>query len=152
MVVRSLTKTWGLAGLRVGYVLAAPALYALYDGDGRSLLSPWEEAPPLANPAFVRMWGFREEDLTDEPHATQLVDLIRGFFDTTAWPRLKQHMMDRLQASSLADHVTVAGRPGNGVGIDVGQKDGLAGHSLHQLHAHAAEDALRPRHHHHHQQ
>jgi signal transduction histidine kinase len=31
----------------------APALYALYDGDGHSLLSPWEEAPPL-DPALRR--------------------------------------------------------------------------------------------------
>jgi signal transduction histidine kinase len=61
---------------------------AVFGADGRL---------KLFNPAFVRMWGFHEDDLTDEPHATQLVDLIRGFFDATAWPRLKQHMMDRLQ-------------------------------------------------------
>jgi signal transduction histidine kinase len=45
----------------------------------------------------VRMWGFHEGDLVDEPHATQLVELIRGFFETVAWPRLKQRMIDRLQ-------------------------------------------------------
>jgi histidinol-phosphate aminotransferase len=45
IVVRSLTKTWGLAGLRVGYVLAAPdALAAL-----AAVRPPWPvSAPALA--------------------------------------------------------------------------------------------------------
>jgi signal transduction histidine kinase len=61
---------------------------AVFGADGRL---------KLYNPAFVRMWGFREEDLADEPHATQLVDLIRSYFETNAWPRLKLRMIDRLQ-------------------------------------------------------
>ncbi|WP_151175378.1 sensor histidine kinase [Hypericibacter terrae] len=61
---------------------------AVFGADGRL---------KLFNPAFVRMWGFHEGDLVDEPHATQLVDLIRSFFETVAWPRLKQRMIDRLQ-------------------------------------------------------
>jgi signal transduction histidine kinase len=61
---------------------------AVFGADGRL---------KLYNPAFVRMWSFHEGDLIDEPHATQLVDLIRNFFETVAWPRLKQRMIDRLQ-------------------------------------------------------
>ncbi len=41
----------------------APALYALYDGDGRSLLSPWEEAPPLA----AALQGVHSTAIVDTP-------------------------------------------------------------------------------------
>jgi signal transduction histidine kinase len=61
---------------------------AVFGADGRL---------KLYNPAFLRMWGFHEGDLVNEPHATQLVDLIRGFFESHGWPRLKQIMIDRLQ-------------------------------------------------------
>ena len=51
----------------------APALYALYDGDGRSLLSPWEEAPPL-DPALV------------PPHAAAIVSTPAGLARAHARP------------------------------------------------------------------
>jgi histidinol-phosphate aminotransferase len=45
VVIRSLTKTWGLAGLRVGYVLAAPGLLAAM----AAIRPPWPvSAPALA--------------------------------------------------------------------------------------------------------
>ena len=45
IVVRSLTKTWGLAGLRVGYLLAAPELLAAMS----AIRQPWPvSAPALA--------------------------------------------------------------------------------------------------------
>jgi signal transduction histidine kinase len=61
---------------------------AVFGGDGRL---------KLYNPTFVRMWGFAESELADEPHVTQLVDKVRPYFETAAWPRLKQRMIDRLQ-------------------------------------------------------
>src|SRR5690606_4292108 len=42
VVVRSLTKTWGLAGLRVGYLLAAEALVRTL----RSAQPPWAVSTP----------------------------------------------------------------------------------------------------------
>jgi histidinol-phosphate aminotransferase len=45
VVIRSLTKTWGLAGLRVGYVLAAPDLLDRL----RRALPPW----PVSTPALA---------------------------------------------------------------------------------------------------
>jgi histidinol-phosphate aminotransferase len=45
VVVRSLTKTWGLAGLRVGYVLAAPDIIAL--------LASAQPLWPVSSPALA---------------------------------------------------------------------------------------------------
>ena len=42
LVVRSLTKTWGLAGLRIGYVLAAPDLVAAM----AAVQPPWSVSTP----------------------------------------------------------------------------------------------------------
>jgi signal transduction histidine kinase len=61
---------------------------AVFGADGRL---------KLFNPAFVRMWGFQEDDLANQPHATHLVEMVRGYFETAAWPRMKQRMIDRLQ-------------------------------------------------------
>ncbi|WP_433801134.1 Rv2231c family pyridoxal phosphate-dependent protein CobC [Actinomycetospora sp. CA-084318] len=47
VVLRSLTKTWGLAGLRVGYVLAAPDLVGLL----AAAAPPWS----VSTPALVAM-------------------------------------------------------------------------------------------------
>ncbi len=47
VVVRSLSRTWGLAGLRVGYLLAEPALVARL----RAAQQPW----PLSTPALTAL-------------------------------------------------------------------------------------------------
>ncbi|MEU6642465.1 Rv2231c family pyridoxal phosphate-dependent protein CobC [Saccharomonospora sp. NPDC046836] len=44
VVVRSLTKTWGIAGLRAGYVLAEPAVVERL----RALQPPWSVSTPAA--------------------------------------------------------------------------------------------------------
>jgi len=44
VVVRSLTKTWGIAGLRAGYVLGDPAVLARL----RSVQPPWSVSTPAA--------------------------------------------------------------------------------------------------------
>jgi len=49
LVVRSLTKTWGLAGLRVGYVLGDPALLARL----RAVQPPWAVSTPAAAAAIA---------------------------------------------------------------------------------------------------
>jgi histidinol-phosphate aminotransferase len=49
LVVRSLTKTWGLAGLRVGYVLGDPALLARL----RAVQPPWAVSVPAAAAAIA---------------------------------------------------------------------------------------------------
>jgi histidinol-phosphate aminotransferase len=49
LVVRSLTKTWGLAGLRVGYVLGDPDLLARL----RAVQPPWAVSTPAAAAAIA---------------------------------------------------------------------------------------------------
>jgi histidinol-phosphate aminotransferase len=49
LVVRSLTKTWGLAGLRAGYVLGDPALVAAL----RAVQPPWAVSTPAAAAAVA---------------------------------------------------------------------------------------------------
>jgi histidinol-phosphate aminotransferase len=49
LVVRSLTKTWGLAGLRVGYVLAAPDLIARL----ATAQPPWAASAPAIEAAVA---------------------------------------------------------------------------------------------------
>jgi len=49
LVVRSLTKTWGLAGLRVGYLLGDPALLARL----RAVQPPWAVSTPAAAAAIA---------------------------------------------------------------------------------------------------
>jgi histidinol-phosphate aminotransferase len=49
LVVRSLTKTWGLAGLRVGYVLGGAALLARL----RAVQPPWAVSTPAAAAAIA---------------------------------------------------------------------------------------------------
>jgi histidinol-phosphate aminotransferase len=49
VVVRSLTKTWGLAGLRIGYVLADAAAVAALEG----VQPPWAVSAPAAAAALA---------------------------------------------------------------------------------------------------
>lgn len=60
LVLRSLTKTWGLAGLRAGYVIGDPALIAALE----SQQTPWSVSTPalavmdaLSTPSAVREAG-----------------------------------------------------------------------------------------------
>ncbi|MGK2853842.1 MAG: aminotransferase class I/II-fold pyridoxal phosphate-dependent enzyme, partial [Microbacteriaceae bacterium] len=69
LVVRSLTKTWGLAGLRAGYVIGDPALIARL----AALQSPWSVSS-LAASVMVA---------TATPEA--LAEAERGAMQQRAW-------------------------------------------------------------------
>jgi histidinol-phosphate aminotransferase len=89
VVIRSLTKTWGLAGLRVGYVLAAPPLIARL-----------AEAQPLwsvSTPALV---------------AAEACTSPRALAEADAWARDLQVERDRLAAAirALGLHVVPEAR------------------------------------------
>ena len=61
VVVRSLTKTWGLAGLRVGYVLAAAPIVERL----RAAQPPW----PVSAPALAACVACSAPDAVAEAHA-----------------------------------------------------------------------------------
>ncbi|GAB3965560.1 Rv2231c family pyridoxal phosphate-dependent protein CobC [Actinoallomurus acanthiterrae] len=89
VVIRSLTKTWGLAGLRVGYVLAEPTLIARL-----------AEAQPLwsvSTPALV---------------AAEACTSPRALAEADAWARDLQIERDRLAAAirALGLHVVPEAR------------------------------------------
>ncbi|MEV0401290.1 aminotransferase class I/II-fold pyridoxal phosphate-dependent enzyme [Actinoallomurus sp. NPDC050550] len=89
VVIRSLTKTWGLAGLRVGYVLAEPPLIARL-----------AEAQPLwsvSTPALV---------------AAEACTSPRALAEAEAWARDLQVERDRLAAAirALGLHVVPEAR------------------------------------------
>ncbi|WP_433785087.1 Rv2231c family pyridoxal phosphate-dependent protein CobC [Actinomycetospora sp. CA-101289] len=68
VVLRSLTKTWGLAGLRVGYALAPPALAAGL----RAAAPPWS----VSTPALVALEVCSSEAARAEADAA--ADALRG--------------------------------------------------------------------------
>lgn len=78
VVVRSLTKTWGLAGLRAGYVLADPVTIARL----ASAQPDW----PVSSPAL---------------RACELCSTTRALDEAQAWARQIEHHRERL-ASDLA--------------------------------------------------
>ncbi|WP_282604430.1 PAS-domain containing protein [Pelagibius sp. Alg239-R121] len=59
---------------------------AVYGADGRLKLS---------NPAFARIWNLPVEMLSSEPHARQVIDRMRDFFDVTPeeWPEILETMV-----------------------------------------------------------
>jgi len=84
---------------------------AVFGSDGRLKLS---------NPAFARMWGLAPEELTGEPHISDIVERTRRFFDPRKdWAALKERIIGRLSAretirdrlerpdGSVLDHVSV---------------------------------------------
>ncbi len=59
---------------------------AVYGADGRLKLS---------NPAFARIWNLPVDLLSSEPHARQVIDRMRDFFDVSAeeWPEILETMV-----------------------------------------------------------
>jgi signal transduction histidine kinase len=63
---------------------------AVYGGDGRL---------KLHNPAFARMWKLKDEQLENQPHVSQIIDLVSHFFpDREDWRDLRQRII-----GSIAD-------------------------------------------------
>jgi histidinol-phosphate aminotransferase len=79
VVVRSLTKTWALAGLRIGYVLAAPAVIAML----RGVQPLW----PVSSPALTACIA------TAEPAAID--DVARWAYELTS---RRDHLLGRIEA------------------------------------------------------
>jgi histidinol-phosphate aminotransferase len=82
VVVRSLTKTWGLAGLRIGYLLGDPAVIAA----ARAVQPHWSVSTPALAAAEACMTSSatreaarRASDLTAERHRLGLALTERGF-------------------------------------------------------------------------
>lgn len=63
---------------------------AVFGGDGRL---------KLYNPAFLRVWALGGDVIRGEPHANQLVDIVRPFLDKGedgGWPAERQRLVGRL--------------------------------------------------------
>jgi len=54
----------------------------------------------LWNPAYAQIWKLTVEDLTGEPHVTEIVEKTRAFFDIEGsredWPARKERIIERL--------------------------------------------------------
>ncbi|WP_007026283.1 Rv2231c family pyridoxal phosphate-dependent protein CobC [Saccharomonospora iraqiensis] len=79
VVLRSLTKTWGIAGLRAGYVLAEPELVDRL----RAVQPPWSVSTPsaVALTACSRPAALTEAETLAEQAQNHLADLIDGLRD-----------------------------------------------------------------------
>jgi|ETNmetMinimDraft_13_1059891.scaffolds.fasta_scaffold00378_3 signal transduction histidine kinase len=61
---------------------------AVFGGDGRL---------KLANPVFAKLWNLREEDLSGEPHMTNVVETMRPLLAAVDdWPAHKNRIVARL--------------------------------------------------------
>jgi histidinol-phosphate aminotransferase len=89
VVIRSLTKTWGLAGLRIGYVLAAPEIVAT--------LAAHQPLWPVSTPALAAATACAAPRAVAEEQRIA-TDLITS----------RTYLVDRLRA---IEGVTVAGEP-----------------------------------------
>jgi histidinol-phosphate aminotransferase len=103
VVLRSLTKTWGLAGLRIGYLLAAPEIVAR--------LATVQPLWPVSTPALAAAVACAA------PHAVAAEQAI-----ATALTAARDHLVERL---GTLPGVAVAGTPASSfvlVHIDNGEK------------------------------
>lgn len=75
LVIRSLTKTWGLAGLRAGYVVGDPALVAAL----RAVQPPWSVSSPAvaATVACLSERALAEADAAAVSYAADRAVLVR---------------------------------------------------------------------------
>ena len=92
VVVRSLTKTWGLAGLRVGYVLAAPGLI--------EQLSAVQPQWPVSTPALAAAIACSNERAVAEA-AQAALDISRQ----------RVHLLDKLATAPGLSTYGVASAP-----------------------------------------
>ncbi|RZU13385.1 histidinol-phosphate aminotransferase [Kribbella rubisoli] len=92
VVVRSLTKTWGLAGLRVGYVLAAPSLI--------EQLSAVQPQWPVSTPALAAAIACSNERAVAEA-AQAALDISRQ----------RVHLLDKLGTTHGLSTYGVASAP-----------------------------------------
>ena len=106
--VRSLTKLWGLAGLRVGYLLAAPELVARL----RAVRQPWPVSSPALRAIALLAGAEEERRLRADAVArarTELVDALAPA-PVTVWPspanflllRGEEGLRERLLGHGLA--------------------------------------------------
>ncbi len=55
----------------------------------------------LSNPAFARIWDVPDQMLESEPHASEMVEHMRGFFqDEAVWAGLKREIFDDITERS----------------------------------------------------
>ncbi|MEV4266307.1 Rv2231c family pyridoxal phosphate-dependent protein CobC [Kribbella sp. NPDC049584] len=92
VVVRSLTKTWGLAGLRVGYVLAAPSLI--------EQLSAVQPHWPVSTPALAAAIACSNE--------RAVAEAARAALDIS---RQRVHLLDKLGTAPGLSTYGVASAP-----------------------------------------
>jgi len=65
---------------------------AVFGSDGRL---------KLHNPAYRKIWGLSETDLIGEPHAGDIVEKIRGFYeDGGDWPALREQIIAEIIAQA----------------------------------------------------
>ena len=67
---------------------------AVYGSDGRL---------KLHNPAYLKIWGLSQADVTGEPHIGEIADKMRAFFDDGAdWAAAKQGIIAKVTAHRAA--------------------------------------------------
>jgi len=65
---------------------------AVFGSDGRL---------KLYNPAYRKIWGLAEADLTGEPHAGDIVEKTRGFYEAGGnWPALREQIIAEVTAQT----------------------------------------------------
>ena len=58
----------------------------------------------LHNPAYRKIWGLSESDLSGEPHISEIVEKTREFYDNggSDWAALKERIIARISAGTTA--------------------------------------------------
>jgi signal transduction histidine kinase len=70
---------------------------AVYGSDGRL---------KLHNPAYLKIWGLAQDDVTGEPHIGEIVDKMRAFLDDGAdWIATRQDTIARVTTHTAANSV-----------------------------------------------